>query len=268
MKNHWTLTFQIKTQTNFIDIKYGNEIFKHLPRLRNALILQGMKIELVIFDNDGVLIDSEIIWHQFFTKEMTRLGYTMSITQSLELFSSSHEKPIEEVLQKKYGLTNKEIDLSFIGNVTESSYSTLLKPVQDIQLVLDFIDSQKINKCIASNGDFEYIKNTLNITGLRQYFDDKCIFGVEDKKQRKPEPFVFMQAAKRFSVAPEQCLVIEDHALGILAAKKAKMKVIGFLGASHAQIDEHHHWIVNSQPNLIVNNSIELLEEVKKELLC
>ncbi|WP_419421223.1 HAD family hydrolase (plasmid) [Legionella sp. D16C41] len=221
-----------------------------------------MNIELIIFDNDGVLIDSEIIWHQFFIKQMTLLGYTMSITQSLKLFSTNYDKPIEEVLKNEFGLTNMEMNLSIIGNQTEANYSTLLKPVHDIQLVLDFIDSKKIKKCIASNGDFEYIKNTLNITGLKKYFNDECIIGVEDKTQRKPEPFVFIEAAKKFSVSAEQCLVIEDHALGILAAKNAQMKVIGFLGASHAQNDEHRNWLVNFQPNKIVNNSLELLREL------
>ncbi|QBR83025.1 HAD family phosphatase [Legionella israelensis] len=217
--------------------------------------------ELIIFDNDGVLVDSEIIWHQFFTAEMTRLGYVMSIEQSLRLLSDvNHGKSLEDILKDEFGLSNMEIDFSKIGYETEASYPSLLKPVKNIQLILDYIDSKKIKKCIASNGDFKYIKRTLDITGLNKYFNDEAIIGIDKKTQRKPAPYVFLQAANRFSVSPNNCLIIEDHVLGIKAAKKAQIKVVGFLGASHAQNDEHRNWIVNSAPEMIINNSLELLE--------
>jgi HAD superfamily hydrolase (TIGR01509 family) len=224
------------------------------------------EIELVIFDNDGVLVDSEIIWHKFFVAEMTRLGYEMSIEQSLKLLSRvNHGTTLEDILIDEFGLSNMEIDFHKIGNETEANYSLLLKPVHNIQLILDFIENNKIKKCIASNGDFEYIKRTLNITGLDKYFNDGVIFGVEEKSHRKPEPYVFLQAASKLSVTPEKCLVIEDHAFGIMAAKKAHMNVIGFLGATHAQKDEHHNWIVNSKPNMVIKDSIELLDLIKQK---
>jgi len=228
-----------------------------------------MRIDLIIFDNDGVLIDSEIIWHQFCAAEMTRLGYPMTIEQSLKLFSAiSHEKTVAEILKDEFGSSEIGLDFSRIGHETEANYPTLLKPVYNIQQVLDFLGSKKINRCVASNGDFAYIKNSLQITGLIKYFDDESIFGVQGKLRRKPEPDVFLQAAKKFAVSPDHCLVIEDHALGIKAAKAAKMKVIGFLGATHAQSIEHRNWIENSEPTMIVNNGSELLEIIKKKMGC
>lgn len=224
------------------------------------------EIELVIFDNDGVLVDSEIIWHKFFVAEMTRLGNEMSIDQSLKLLSVvNHGTTLEDILIDAFGLSNLKINLTEIGNETEANYPLQLKPVHNIQLILDFIENNKIKKCIASNGDFEYIKRTLNITGLDKYFHDEVIFGVEERSRRKPEPYIFLQAANKWSVPPEKCLVIEDHAFGIMAAKKAHMNVIGFLGATHAQNDVHRNSIVNSKPNRVINDSIELLDLIKQE---
>lgn len=225
-----------------------------------------MSIELIIFDNDGVLIDSEIIWHQFCAAEMTRLGYPMTIDQSLKLFSAvSHEKTLADILTEKYGSSELGLDFSKIAHETEANYPSLLKPVKGIQQVLDFLDNKKIKKCVASNGDLEYIKYTLQITSLTKYFNDRALVGVEGTIKRKPEPDVFLQAAHIFAVPPEHCLVVEDHALGIKAAKAANMKVIGFLGASHAQSIEHHNWIANSEPTMIVNNANELLELLERE---
>ncbi|KTD08533.1 HAD family hydrolase [Legionella jamestowniensis] len=225
-----------------------------------------MRIDLVIFDNDGVLIDSEIIWHQFCAKEMTRLGYAMTVEQSLRLFSAvSHEKTFADILVNEYGSSDIGLDFSKIGYETETNYSSLLKPVENIQQLLDFLDNKKIKKCVASNGDFDYIKNTLEFTGLKKYFDDESIIGIGEM-QRKPEPDVFLQAAHKFAVSPEHCLVIEDHALGIKAAKAAHMKVIGFLGATHAQHIDHYNWLAHAGPMKIANCVRELLEIIKQEL--
>lgn len=219
------------------------------------------EIQLIIFDNDGVLIDSEIIWHQFFIAELARLGFTMTVEESFQLFSGiNHQKSLEAILEEKLGLSGSELNFSKIGDETEASYPSLLKPVQNIQGVLDFIDSKNIQKCIASNGDFEYIKRTLEITGLKKYFDDENIFGVEDKALRKPDPYVFLQALNKFSVSPENCLIVEDHPLGIKAAKKAEIKAVGFLGASHARNEKHREWIIHSNPEIVINNSLELLD--------
>jgi len=226
-----------------------------------------MEIELVIFDNDGVLIDSEIIWHQFCSEEMTRLGYPITVEQSLKLFSSlSHERTFEDILEDEFGTSEIGIDFYRIGQKTEANYHILLKPIDEIYRVFDFLDNKKIEKCIASNGDFDYIQNTLQITGLKKYFEDESIIGIQDAIMRKPEPDLFLKAAEKFAVSPEQCLVIEDHVLGIKAAKAAKMRVIGFLGATHAKSVEHRNFITKAEPNYIVNNASELLEVIKKEL--
>ncbi|QDP71231.1 HAD family phosphatase [Legionella israelensis] len=132
----------------------------------------SIRIELIIFDNDGVLIDSEIIWHQFCAAEMIRLGYPITVEQSLKLFSAlSHEKTFADTLADEFGSSEIGLDFSKIGRETEANYPSLLKPVENIHQILNFLDNKKINKCIASNGNFDYIQSTLQITGLKKYFN-------------------------------------------------------------------------------------------------
>lgn len=224
-----------------------------------------MKAKLIIFDNDGVLIDSEIIWHQFCSTEMTRLGFHMTVEQSILLFSGvNHDVTPEELIAREYGPSNIMLDFDKIGRETEASYSSQLKSIEGIQRVLEFLNKEKIAKCIASNGDFDYVKTTLEITGLKKYFDDEAIFGVEEKLKRKPEPDVFLHAAKKYAIDPKDCLVIEDHALGIMAAKNAKMITVGFLGASHAKSKAHQKWIQDSRPHFLVKDSRQLLDLITR----
>jgi HAD superfamily hydrolase (TIGR01509 family) len=226
-----------------------------------------MTIKLIIFDNDGVLIDSEILWHQFCAREITRLGYPMTVEKSISLFSGvNHDKPLEEILASEYGLSNFKLDFDKIGRETEASYPSLLKPIDNIHQILEFLNEKKLKKCIASNADCDYIQTTMQITGLKKYFSDDSIFGVEGALRRKPEPDVFLHAANKLDVEPKHCLVIEDHALGIKAAKAANMKVIGFLGATHSKNKEIQHWIAASNPTMIVENAIQLLQVMKNEI--
>lgn len=220
-----------------------------------------MPTKLIIFDNDGVLIDSDIIWHQCCATEMTRLGFPMTVKDSIRIFSGlNHDETFEKIIEREYGLSDIEVDFAKIAHDTEASYSSLLNPVKDIHMVLEFLEKANIKKCIASNGDFEYIETTMHITGLKKYFSEDSMFGVEGDLRRKPEPDVFLQAAKKYSVDPADCLVIEDHALGIKAAKAANMKVIGFLGATtHSNSIKHRDWIARAMPNLIVEDASQLL---------
>ena len=224
-----------------------------------------MTIKLVLFDNDGVLINSEILWHQIFSDEISKLGHHLTAEQTLELFSCiNHNQTITDILKVEFKIPDIDIDLKKISQKTEESYPSLLKSVDNIEVVLKFLNSMKIQKCIASNGDLNYIKRTLQITGLQTYFNDDYIFGAQDNIRRKPAPDIFVKAAHSHNVPHEQCLVIEDHFLGIKAAKEAKMKVIGFLGATHAKNHAHISLMKQAQPDHIVNDAFELIEVLKK----
>ena len=103
----------------------------------------------------------------------------------------------------------------------------------------------------------------MQVTGLQTYFDDGSIFGVQSNIKRKPAPDILLKAAHSFSMPLEQCLVVEDHILGVKAAKEAKMNVIDFLGATHAKNNEHARLLEQAQPDYIESHANEFIEVLK-----
>lgn len=220
--------------------------------------------KLIIFDNDGVLIDSEIIWHKVNAIEMTRLGFPIKVEQSIDFFSNVTKDEFEKLMLQKFGKTLSDEDVIAIGRKTEESYPTELTAINGTPEVLQYLEQRHVKKCIASNGDNEYVNATLNLTNLVKYFQPDDIFTSTMVKNRKPAPDVFLKAAKHFNVNPTDCLVIEDHILGIAAAKAANIPVVGFLGASHAKNPRFRDLIHKANPTLIVQDMIELLNIFKK----
>lgn len=132
-----------------------------------------------------------------------------------------------------------------------------------IAQVLDFLQAHHIDRCVASNGDQAYIQRALSLTNLKKYFDDQNLFGVSATLNPKPAPDLFLHAAWFFHVEAQDCLVIEDHPMGIAAAQAAKMPVIGFLGAGHAQHPTYRREITEAKPSYLAEDAVALLALLK-----
>lgn len=224
-----------------------------------------MDIQLIIFDLDGVLIDSEILWHTINAEEMTKAGFNCTIEKSIEIMSDSLKLGYDQVMLQEYeGILPEEIRKQ-INIKTEESYKENLKPIKNIDQVLSYLSLKKAKICICSNADDAYVETTLKITKLDQYFAPNQIFTSERVKKRKPAPDIFLLAAESLKIKPGNCLVIEDHPLGIAAAKAANMQVIGFLGGSHANNNIFYKEIVDTKPTKIIYSSLELLEILKSD---
>ena len=224
-----------------------------------------IKPELIIFDADGVLVDSEIIAHQINEIEMTRLGFPITTQKSIELFAGITKDDFNAVMLQEYGRTIPDADLIPLLKKADDTIITEVKSIGGISEVLDYVEKKQIKKCIASNGASDYVFAVLTTTNLNKYFELEHIFSATMVNFKgKPEPDVFLLAASHFNVKPEDCLVIEDSVLGIKAAKAANMPVIGFLGGSHAQNIWYHEKIIEAGPTVIVNNAIELLDFLKE----
>ncbi len=222
-----------------------------------------MKPELVIFDNDGVLIDSEVVWHQINAQEMAKLGISLTLEKSIELFTFVAKRDFDEILQHEFGRTITELEKLKINQITERSYKTKLKPIKDISCVLSYLKEKGVKICVASNGDNSYILETLAITNLDKYFNSTELFGASSEDRRKPAPDLFLEAAHYFGINHENCLVIEDHPLGIQAAKAAGMPAYGFLGASHMHHYRHKESLANAGAATVLESANELLNTLK-----
>ena len=222
--------------------------------------------KLVIFDCDGVLIDSEIIYHKVGAREMTQLGFPLTVERSIELFSGVADEKAAEIIQKEYGKTIGKNDFEMILKRVKDSFPTDLKPVANILQVINYLNQQEIAKCIASNSDYEYIIKVLTLVNMETNFNPKYIFSASMVGQCKPAPDLFLYAAKQMGFKPEDCLVIEDSQVGIQAALAANMQVISFLGGEHAKNDWYKK-CVEAYNIPVANNSEELLHNITNLLL-
>jgi HAD superfamily hydrolase (TIGR01509 family) len=182
------------------------------------------RFALVIFDCDGVLVDSELITNRVFTKMLNELGVAVSKEEAFERFVG---RSLSQCLEIISGLLGREVPADFARQYHERSAAALqseLKAVAGIEAALEAI---QVPYCVASNGSHDKMRITLGITGLLPKFKDK-LFSVSEVPRGKPFPDVFLHAAGKSGVAPRDCVVIEDTPTGVSAGVAAGMTVYGY----------------------------------------
>lgn len=181
--------------------------------------------KLIIFDCDGVLVDSEKIANQAFVDCLADCKVSMSLTEAIQLFKGQKVSHCLTIIES---ITGSKLPQNFEATFRDkmmSAFETSLKPITGVE---DAIRALKgFDMCVASNGPIEKVQKTLSLTGLDKHFG-KNIFSAYTIQKWKPEPDLFLHASSTFKVQPKDCLVVEDSALGILAAQRAKMNVLGF----------------------------------------
>jgi HAD superfamily hydrolase (TIGR01509 family) len=196
---------------------------------------------LVIFDCDGVLVDSEILSAQVFSECMaTRYNIHVSASYSLEAYRGKSVADCIDMVTKE--LSEKLDWKSFSENERQQKgkdfwryvqLQTLvaceqrLDPVAGVEAVLKVLEEKHIPFCVASNGKHEKMALTLVKTGLMKYLAGK-VFSFEDVTRGKPAPDLFLHAAKTMGVAAEEAIVVEDSVTGIVAAKAAGMRALAY----------------------------------------
>ena len=182
------------------------------------------KYKCIIFDCDGVLVDSEPISIQILVDMANSYGANIDLAYGMKHFKGSFFDACKQNIEQ---LTQKSLPDSFQDNYRELSFEAFkknLKPIEGIKLVLDTL---KIPFCVASSGPENKIKLNLELSGLLPYFE-KNIFSCYAIQKWKPDPAVFLWAAKTMGFEPENCVVIEDSLSGVKAAKAGGFDVFGF----------------------------------------
>lgn len=186
---------------------------------------------LIIFDCDGVLVDSERIVAQTLADCLAKHGIDKSWREILYILIGKTEAQNREILAEMFGGTLPD---GFWTDVVQTAGKALAQtpPVPHIGETLAAL---ALPYCVASNGSFAKMNITLSATLLLPWFDGK-MFSAEQVAQGKPAPDLFLLAARTFGVAPEHCLVVEDSPTGIKAAVAAGMTALGFCAATPAEI--------------------------------
>jgi HAD superfamily hydrolase (TIGR01509 family) len=186
---------------------------------------------LVIFDCDGVLVDSELITNRVFAQMLNELGIAISLEDIFERFVGRSMPQCLEILAKLLG---RPVPQHFVEEYQTRSATALkaeLKAVPDIEMVLA---AMRVPYCVASSGTHEKMHTTLSVTGLLPQFRGK-MYSVTEVAQSKPFPDVFLHAARQHGVSPADCAVIEDTPTGVKAGVAAGMTVFGYCALTPKQ---------------------------------
>ncbi|MFF4837382.1 HAD family hydrolase [Streptomyces sp. NPDC001315] len=194
-----------------------------------------MRYDLVIFDNDGVLVDSEPISNRLLAAYLTELGHPTSYEDSIRDYMGSAMHRIHDLIHERTGRRlPSDFDDVFHTRVF-AAFERELKPVPGVVDVLEKLAADGVPYCVASSGSHERIRVGHRTTGLDRWFDEERVFSSQDVGRGKPAPDLFLYAAERMAVAPEKCVVVEDSPLGVQAAVAAGMDVYGFTAMTPAE---------------------------------
>jgi HAD superfamily hydrolase (TIGR01509 family) len=185
--------------------------------------------ELVIFDCDGVLVDSEPIINEAHAFVLTGCGYSITKQDLVERFCGMSDREMLDIIELEWGRSLPASYTERVGAVIEAEFCRSLAAIGGVTEVLDELS---LPICVASSSTLEQIRWKLELTGLRQRFGEN-LFSATMVARGKPAPDLFLYAARRLATAPNSCIVIEDSRAGVEAARAAGMTAIGFSGGSH-----------------------------------
>ena len=182
------------------------------------------KFELVIFDCDGVLVDSEPIANRVLALMLAELGLHLSEHEIFENFVGYSDAHCFRVMESMLG---RPLPENFRGDFQDRTFAAFRTELRATTGVREALDRLQQPFCVASSGDHAKMRTTLGITGLLPRFEGK-LFSVTQVARGKPAPDVYLYAAAQCGVEPQRCIVVEDTPPGVKAGAAAGMKVFGF----------------------------------------
>ncbi|MFY9713725.1 MAG: HAD family hydrolase [Microbacterium sp.] len=183
-------------------------------------------IDLVIFDCDGVLVDSETLSVEIDRRVLSELGWELTVDEVVHRFVGRSDAHFRAEVETHLGRLLPDDWENRYQPWYREAFTRDLEAVPGVITALDAISSAT---CVASSGTHEKIRFTLGLTGLLPRFEN-TIFSAVDVENGKPAPDLFLHAASRMGVPPSRCVVIEDSRFGVEAARAAGMRAFGYCG--------------------------------------
>jgi HAD superfamily hydrolase (TIGR01509 family) len=187
----------------------------------------------IIYDCDGVLIDSEFIAGSVCAEALTRIGWPITMQAFNARFNGVPVKETWAIIRSELAFDLPEGLNDAINNEIYRRYETELKPIPGVAEAIVAVGG---NRAVASSTGLQRLRSNLDFTGIAPLFGEH-IYSASQVARGKPAPDVFLFAASQIGADPAHTLVIEDSVAGVTAARRAGMRVIGFLGASHGAED-------------------------------
>jgi HAD superfamily hydrolase (TIGR01509 family) len=214
---------------------------------------------LVVFDCDGVLVDSERLAVSIDVRAIGSLGWPITETEVIELFLGRSEADIFAMVQQHIGHTlPPDWDESWTAEFRRV-FDEELEAVPGVAEAIKAVAAEGFQTCVASSGSTEKMRRTLGKTGLWDFFEGR-IYSAAQVDRGKPEPDLFLYAAEQAGIPPARCVVVEDSRYGVAAARAAGMKVVGFAGGitPSAQL---------ATADVVLTDMSDLLETLRR-MLC
>jgi HAD superfamily hydrolase (TIGR01509 family) len=217
--------------------------------------------DLIIFDCDGTLVDSELLHNTATSQILTELGHPHYTPEyCMENFVGAGQSKVWERVQAETGdIFPTDVNNRFIDRVAQLQ-DGLVRPVPGAQAVLDSLHG-RIKICVGSNGEPENVRGVLGACALLGYFNDADIFTARDVPRPKPAPDLFLHAAEKMGANPARCLVIEDSVAGATAGVAAGMRVIGYTGVAHDRAARHTQ-LESLQLDIVIDDLADMMRLV------
>ncbi len=218
-------------------------------------------IKNIIFDFDGVLVDSEILVAKAFSKYMQELGIK---TNEKEFANLAGKKTVEviDILSEKYSLKDKQKFFDDIMNIASNIYKKELKKIVGVE---EFLKKSKHNLYIGSNSMKNRILDGLKRVGLEKYFNPNHIYSFDLVDNPKPHPDIYLKAVNDNDLIIDETIIIEDSVVGVNAGKNANIKVIGLTAGGHWHTDRDEKELINAGAIATANN-YNKIEEIIESL--
>jgi HAD superfamily hydrolase (TIGR01509 family) len=187
--------------------------------------------QLVIFDCDGVLVNSEPISNRIMAEVLTESGLPTSLEACYEHFMGRTMGDCVDILASRFGHTATEDFVDVVRARTLAALREEIEPVAGIAAALERI---AIPMCVASSGQLVKMRTTLHHTGLLPHFEDR-LFSAAGMTRGKPHPDIFLRAAEAMGAEPGACAVVEDSPVGVQAGVAAGMKVFAYAALTDRQ---------------------------------
>ncbi len=212
---------------------------------------------LIIFDCDGTLVDSEHLYNSITAKILNELGFAEYTPElCLDLFAGQSWPAIRKTLEERHQAPLPSNIITRFINTAEKHMAHDFRATPHAETTLKTLHN-KHKICVASNGERSNIIKSLKVTNLLPFFQDHHIFSKSQVKTPKPAPDLFLFTCEKMQTNPNNAIIIEDSVPGVLAAKAAGIKVLGYIGASHAP-EKQKHKLTNAGADHIINSLIHI----------
>lgn len=202
---------------------------------------------LVVFDCDGVLVDTERIGPEVVAAMATEAGWPLTPAEVLEKFLGTSEPYLLAQVRAHATAPVPDSWLVEYRSRVAAAFDAAPHTMPGVAELLDALDARSLPYCVASSGSHPRIRHSLTATGLWERFAGR-VFSADDVRRGKPAPDLFLHAAAACGVPPGECLVIEDSPAGVRAARAAHMPVLGYTGGPTPA-----HWLADASAGTLAD---------------